>query len=202
MAVPSASGTILCTISIYTLATKFFFNGSHHIQEKGFNSRTREGCDVTLMPYLSHMAKFQFTHPRRVRHLCSSIALSPLKFQFTHPRRVRQRMGLSSCSASEFQFTHPRRVRQGGHYIVWFGTGWFQFTHPRRVRLPHGLRCKYSMIVSIHAPAKGATTVRACTLVIWTVVSIHAPAKGATSRHLYSLCVRLFQFTHPRRVRH
>ncbi len=56
-------------------------------------------------------------------------------------------------------------------------------------------------MVSIHAPAKGATnfcrhTYNRC------LVSIHAPAKGATHADFTIASINLFQSTHPRRVRH
>ena len=55
----------------------------------------------------------------------------------------------------------------------------FQSTRPRRARLPHICKAATDRLVSIHAPAKGATNMR----VYGNVpdrVSIHAPAKGAT----------------------
>ncbi len=55
-----------------------------------------------------------------------------------------------------------------------------QSTHPRRMRQKSYLLSQ-SRFVSIHAPAKGATS---HTVVDWYAlhVSIHAPAKGATAR--------------------
>ena len=57
--------------------------------------------------------------------------------------------------------------------------GKFQFTHPggvRRVRLSLGRRC---VVVSIHAPGRGATgdTIEQ---IAYNYVSIHAPGRGAT----------------------
>ena len=80
----------------------------------------------------------------------------------------------------------------------------FQSTHPRRVRPIFPLFCRKTQTVSIHAPAKGATSVRlahatygysfnprtregcdslrSSSSKALVVVSIHAPAKGATRK--------------------
>ena len=99
----------------------------------------------------------------------------------------------------------------------------FQSTHPRRVRRDGGDRYYDSSDVSIHAPTQGATngfsghlasslsfnprTHAGCDFVrlehrAARVVSIHAPTQGATSRISgASGGRRVFQSTHPRRVR-
>ena len=61
-------------------------------------------------------------------------------------------------------------------------------------------KCFCLDLVSIHAPARGATTVSR-QLATYPVVSIHAPARGAT-KHIDSKTFLLeFQSTHPRGVR-
>ncbi len=55
----------------------------------------------------------------------------------------------------------------------------FQFTHPRGVRLGLITDVYEDDIVSIHAPARGATG-QTGSLTLGLVVSIHAPARGAT----------------------
>jgi len=58
-----------------------------------------------------------------------------------------------------FQPTHPHGVRPPVIYII-LRPSWFQPTHP------HGVRRKYSdsllmfLMVSTHAPARGATSIR------------------------------------------
>mgnify|MGYP007017320313 CR=1 FL=1 len=69
-------------------------------------------------------------------------------------------------------------------YDVTSADGKFQSTHPRGVRLPVGDQ-KTGLVISIHAPARGATGrlfFSGCPLFI----SIHAPARGAT-RHATGL---------------
>ena len=62
--------------------------------------------------------------------------------------------------------------------------------------------CKsfWTILISIHAPAKGATRVPSGSCVVFHI-SIHAPAKGATNYYEGFDEIRLFQSTHPRRVR-
>ena len=55
----------------------------------------------------------------------------------------------------------------------------FQFTHPRGVRPLMYLRSVLRCMVSIHAPARGATNGTG-SLFLSVDVSIHAPARGAT----------------------
>ena len=76
-----------------------------------------------------------------------------------------------------FQFTHPRGVRRANTSISALQDA-FQFTHPRGVRL-----CRWLM-----------------SLGVWRV-SIHAPARGATSVFWARADLEMFQFTHPRGVR-
>ena len=57
-----------------------------------------------------------------------------------------------------FQSTHPRGVRLSNEAFKATDIG-FQSTHPRGVRRGHADACRTHYIVSIHAPAWGATTV-------------------------------------------
>ena len=77
-----------------------------------------------------------------------------------------------------FQFTHPRGVRRASSLAICTLRSTFQFTHPRGVRLLASVR-----IQSVDP------------------VSIHAPARGATSLKVVPIIGTKFQFTHPRGVR-
>ena len=55
----------------------------------------------------------------------------------------------------------------------------FQFTHPGGVRLLSRPKEEYVTAVSIHAPGRGATWLRAF-VILTAIVSIHAPGRGAT----------------------
>ena len=100
---------------------------------------------------------------------------------------------------------------------------WFQSTHPHGVRLYFLLHTLQTLLVSIHAPTRGATCNGAITGIFRCVsihaptrgatlqcacafrfgfVSIHAPTRGATRFSLSGyVCTRLFQSTHPHGVR-
>ena len=122
-----------------------------------FNPRTREGCDPQpwQSPYPHH--PFQSTHPRGVRP-ASCWAWTPTSSSFNPRTREGCDHVLSSIFApyEQFQSTHPRGVRH-----------------------------------TAEAPPPARTG-----------VSIHAPARGATSTPtVFSTSPTLFQSTHPRGVR-
>ena len=82
----------------------------------------------------------------------------------------------------EFQSTHPRGVRLLPYLIASMALAEFQSTHPRGVRPAEGGKERRAQeIVSIHAPAWGATTLTNPNRRS-RYVSIHAPAWGATLR--------------------
>ena len=77
----------------------------------------------------------------------------------------------------------------------------FQSTLPRRERLWHSSYICMYPIISIHAPAKGATILTGL-FSISSFISIHAPAKGATPPGpCLSMRGYKFQSTLPRRER-
>ena len=63
------------------------------------------------------------------------------------------------------------------------------------------IRLRRLAVISIHAPAKGATHTLDL-LVKPREISIHAPAKGATDFMAYAGAFKSFQSTLPRRERH
>ena len=164
---------------------------------------------------------FQSTHPRGVRLTTRNTGSGRWVFQSTHPRGVRHR-SLQRCPRRpSFQSTHPRGVRlcRGCTFSCCHE---FQSTHPRGVRrAPVIATPKYC--VSIHAPARGATS---CVHPdnSGSAVSIHAPARGATRMAVNTIVgqkgfnprtregcdvqgyalgmpITKFQSTHPRGVR-
>ena len=147
-----------------------------------FNPRTRVGCDITGTDGELRETKFQSTHPRGVRLRAACMAMSHFmvsihapawgatrasearmpsvfKFQSTHPRGVRHTDMYLYGLECRFQSTHPRGVRPVGT-LRGHGIGaMFQSTHPRGVRPSKRVCPKRHTLVSIHAPAWGATTV-------------------------------------------
>ena len=101
---------------------------------KGFNPRTREGCDWGRYGFPESLRLFQSTHPRGVR---LSFAHTPI--QEFHRFNPRTREGCDQGDigslhiAQRFQSTHPRGVRLA---VIFFPgqASQFQSTHPRGVR--------------------------------------------------------------------
>ena len=109
-------------------------------------------------------------------------------------------MTASQLVQQAFQSTLPRRERQKAQKEYW-EQKLFQSTLPRRERLAIIGASDLPNRISIHAPAKGATS--SATAVIWcSKISIHAPAKGATTPSPTYWTNKLFQSTLPRRERH
>ena len=121
-----------------------------------------------------------------------------LRFQFTRPRGARPvpaRWAGSHCGFNS-------RAREGRDFRRWSGRGARGCFNSRaregRDRLTD--ERDEARAVSIHAPARGATTVP-----IWprprSGVSIHAPARGATQYVKSMIQYWQFQFTRPRGAR-
>ena len=114
------------------------------------------GRGATFIIYLSYVSiTFQFTHPGGVRRSAPYQLLLSVRFQFTHPGGVRLCLVHLVLLVPLFQFTHPGGVR------------------PRQ----RGLHLDN------------------------LIVSIHAPGRGATSNSQKRFARVLFQFTHPGGVR-
>ena len=100
------------------------------------------------------------------------------RFQSTLPRRERRSFRRYLAAVFLFQSTLPQRERLSVLFPIsrWEG---FQSTLPRRERLRAAGKARLLQEISIHAPAKGATT-NSVTFSLSFLISIHAPAKGAT----------------------
>ena len=120
------------------------------------------------------------------------------EFQSTLPRRERRSPNPSKNLRYLFQSTLPRRERR---LLEDFSFAWYNFNPRSRegsdlitnIQSPGN-------IISIHAPAKGATQ----SIRQWKAnipISIHAPAKGATASGAFVTTDWEFQSTLPRRER-
>ena len=98
-------------------------------------------------------------------------------FQSTRPRGARPNRISKQVTPHEFQSTRPRGARRDGRFKI-----------------------RDTPLVSIHAPAWGATTI---SVIGWhgKHVSIHAPAWGATRRDSWNNVLLVFQSTRPRGAR-
>ena len=150
------------------------------LQQRCFNPRTREGCDIICSFLPSTITAFQSTHPRGVRRqwfypvVPGASGFNPRTREGCDSQSVFDR-----CHPSGFQSTHPRGVRPLPRSTT-SPLPMFQSTHPRGVRRNGGGSSPTKPAVSIHAPARGATYYNeydGCDY----CVSIHAPARGATS---------------------
>ncbi len=131
------------------------------IMNISFNPRTRVGCDLGRLHYWRSRWHVSIHAP--AWGATDGFAQPGLEglFQSTHPRGVRRSF---HCKANRpgllFQSTHPRGVRPGNAPSS-FGPRRFQSTHPRGVRQPLLWGNGSLIMVSIHAPAWGATTSQA-----------------------------------------
>ena len=105
------------------------------LPNKHFNPRSREGSDQSL--------------------LCSGRRPEP--FQSTLPRRERLKDFVQAISSDGFQSTLPRRERRSNINSL-INTLPFQSTLPRRERPYSRSPKRREITISIHAPAKGATS--------------------------------------------
>ena len=102
--------------------------------------------------------QFQFTHPRGVRRRSRSMrSRRTLRFNSRTREGCDAAWRIALRSSAVFQFTHPRGVRQDDA-DPFEGKIKFQFTHPRGVRQERPLCSRSRTDVSIHAPARGATS--------------------------------------------
>ena len=169
---------------------------AHKSGHRYFNPRSREGSDASKISLFSSTAisihapakgatmRFTRNHPAHQ------------SFQSTLPRRERPAVCSRHPGGVKFQSTLLRRERRD--YLVFL-----EDFNPRSREGSdaHGCDACCAVIISIHAPAKGATT-HGIVLAVNKDISIHAPAKGATCGcALTESEYRLFQSTLPRRER-
>ena len=123
-------------------------------------------------------AMFQSTRPRGARQKPNGKPAPPYWFQSTRPRGARQYMDAARKAEFKFQSTRPRGARR--ILSVW---------------------SVFLLLVSIHAPARGATHIKTA-IRPYRTVSIHAPARGATLMMRCNKGKSPFQSTRPRGARH
>ena len=150
--------------------------------------------------YSSIFSKFQSTRPRGARPFARARKMSLSEFQSTRPRGARlhvygytkpldgfnprARAGRDNrprLRAAERDCFNPRARagRDQRRIAIALEEQLFQSTRPRGARLLLAQDQRATGRVSIHAPARGATSAD-CTIYTGVIVSIHAPARGAT----------------------
>ena len=125
---------------------------------KGFNPRTRVGCDIPVLENHGGWKTFQSTHPRGVRlKVCVTYLLYPSEFQSTHPRGVRLPGVMKGLFSTDVSIHAPAWGATRPAPLPYWSRWKFQSTHPRGVRLVREGSLLCHCPVSIHAPAWGAT---------------------------------------------
>ena len=172
-----------------------------------FNPRARTGRDdePELLPVDD--IKFQSTRPHGARHATRNGYEIVTTFQSTRPHGARRQRQRQRQCPGLFQSTRPHGARRASTVQCSPCTGFnprartgrdssgghsnrckvlFQSTRPHGARRPTLEGSAGAAVVSIHAPARGATGV-GVVAGVGTCVSIHAPARGATGWHLLEL---------------
>jgi len=144
--------------------------------------------------------KFRSTPPRGGRPHWRLHLAERNMFRSTPPRGGRRPKPLACLRRIGFRSTPPRGGRRSGG-DVFLGVDEFRSTPPRGGRLLREAGEPVDVVVSIHAPARGATS----SVVVMRrprAVSIHAPARGATSSDKTHSAGTVFRSTPPRGGRH
>ena len=199
--------------------------GSARRTRASFNPRTRVGCDaldlgrVEFKALVSihapawgatvfaggccHGAAFQSTHPRGVRpHLLSVDTVKPFGVSIHAPAWGATKAG--QVAIRDFDSFNPR-TRVGcdtPSTMMSPCSGRFQSTHPRGVRRARHFHFGPGGLVSIHAPAWGATR-WAVRRTGWNTRFQSTHPRGVRLAEFKSFCATCmaFQSTHPRGVR-
>ena len=177
-----------------------WFMRKHRLCRHNFNPRSREGSDkaphrlgIALFLISIHAPakgatrtsgwknrtkKFQSTLPRRERRSTQGNTWICPQFQSTLPRRERH---VSTIVLRQFRNFNPRS-REGSDSALEGGANITKNFNPRSREGSDDYNTgllNHERQISIHAPAKGATSLRLLNSYFWPI-SIHAPAKGAT----------------------
>ena len=165
-------------------------------QPKGFNPRTRVGCDI-MYSATELLSDVSIHAPVWGATVIDRRACFNCLFQSTHPCGVRR---FGGCIYSLRLRFNPR-TRVGCDTICFCSElrSWFQSTHPCGVR-PVTAGTVADKKVSIHAPVWGATKLSDLQSHV-EIVSIHAPVWGATCCFCRCCKSNKFQSTHPCGVR-
>ena len=153
-----------------------------------FNSRSREGSDMQWFNIICCAVLISIHAPAKG----ATFGLSAYLFFCSHfNSRSREGSDHKSQVREALKQDFNSRSREGsdsGGVTTNINNKIFQFTLPRRERPFQSIKARSLWLISIHAPAKGATKVSQYGMA-GRLISIHAPAKGATCG-----VIRAFQF--------
>ena len=189
-----------------------------------FNPRSREGSDRTWPARLHALSQFQSTLPRRERLSVRRGRSRAAAFQSTLPRRERRyrrcmalrrssdfnprsregsdlRSIYAAAAGERFQSTLPRRERHAAP-VTDATRRAFQSTLPRRERRREYRAGTNAILISIHAPAKGATGEDQVCYISQGHFNPRSREGSDMRDDKADIKDRLFQSTLPRRERH
>ena len=144
-----------------------------------FNPRSREGSDADVLFCVSILETISIHAPARGATAKSVGSLKAVVISIHAPARGAT-LFTNSFQISTFDF-NPRS-REGSdkrERLITDEVQAFQSTLPRGERRRFNDDVKSSLVISIHAPARGAT-IKLLPSEANTIISIHAPARGAT----------------------
>ena len=136
------------------------------------------------MAYVARNQWVSIHAPARGATRCGRTAGICDPFQSTRPRGARRASIRCALCRGRFQSTRPRGARRGFKQRCHEICHLFQSTRPRGARPDLRNNIPPNLAVSIHAPARGATTGDGRPLER-SAVSIHAPARGATLMQVF-----------------
>ena len=123
-----------------------------------FNSRSRMGSDVSGSSSSGCACSFNSRSRMGSDHGHRHLHYGPRAFQFTLPHG--ERRGFAGRPERRTSFNSRSRMGSDGMKLAFIsGVTVFQFTLPHGERLVGDLRTADALIVSIHAPAWGATRI-------------------------------------------
>jgi len=190
----------------------------HEVGRGEFRSTLPRGERPTPCQALTSITPFRSTLPRGERPRGLTIKAGTFVFRSTLPRGERRWYYHADISRNQFRSTLPRGERRRALRSIGVarcfdprsragsdlrdilrrgGFSVFRSTLPRGERRPIVPQHTPHLAVSIHAPARGATSAR-CVILHHHVVSIHAPARGATSAWPTPAIASRFRSTLPR----
>ena len=148
-------------------------------QINNFNPRSRKGSDASKMDDLTDAIRFQSTLPQGERHVIRVDDVTSKPISIHAPARGATNKSIWSCKPIEY--FNPRS-RKGSDLELFYNKTTLDDFNPRSRKGSDDIASSYPyamVIISIHAPARGATSIMVAKVEFW-IISIHAPARGAT----------------------
>ena len=175
--------------------------GVNHRGCRRFNPRAREGRDAVFMSAIRPLLVSIHAPARGATKNPTAAHTTGTGFQSTRPRGARRRGKKALTPSNSFQSTRPRGARRRDGHADARRDCRFQSTRPRGARpLPTRHPASHQQCFNPRA-REGRDIDRQRHLCRRDVVSIHAPARGATQSISFLIIYAAFQSTRPRGAR-